>query len=142
MGTNGAALTNYDPIVNAILALLSANASMPTAAVMSPRTLTKAALLKDTLGQPMRRPDLIANLPFLPTTSVPITQTQGTSNVASEIIVGDFTKLMFGIRTQLRIQILKELYLPSAGQIGFLADLRADVQLAHPQSFCEVVGVL
>jgi HK97 family phage major capsid protein len=142
MGTNGAALTNYDPIVNAIQALLTANAAMPTAAVMAPRTLTKAALLKDTLGQPMRRPDLIANLPFLPTTSVPITQIQGTSSVASEIIVGDFTQLMIGIRTTLRIQILKELYLPSSGQIGFLADLRADIQLRHPQSFCEVVGVL
>jgi HK97 family phage major capsid protein len=142
MGTNGAALTNYDPFVNAVSALLTANAQMPTAAIMSPRTLTKAALLKDTLGQPQRRPDLIQNLPFLATTAVPNTQTQGTSSVASESIVGDFSKLMFGIRTSLRIRILQERFLGDTLEYGFLAFLRADVQLAHPQSFCEVVGIL
>jgi HK97 family phage major capsid protein len=142
MGTNGAALTNYDPFVNAVSALLTANAQMPTAAIMSPRTLTKAALLKDTLTQPMRRPDLIQNLPFLATTSVPNNQTQGTSNVASESIVGDFTQLMFGIRTSLRIRILQERFLGDTLEYGFLAFLRADVQLRHPQSFCEVVGIL
>ncbi|HET9741753.1 MAG TPA: phage major capsid protein [Terriglobales bacterium] len=142
MGTNGAALTNYDPFVSAISALLTANAEMPTAAIMAPRTLTDIAKLKDTLGQPMRRPDLIANLPFLATTSVPVNQTHGTSNAASESVVGDFTQLMFGIRTVLHIQVLKEAFIPSNGQIAFFADLRADVQLRHPQSFCEVVGIL
>lgn len=142
MGTNGAALTNYDPFVNAIQALLTANAAMPTAAVMAPRTLTKAALLKDTLGQPMRKPDLLAPIPFLPTTSVPINQTHGTSNVASEAIVGDFTQLMFGVRKTLRIQLLQERFLADNMQYGFLADLRVDVALRHPQSFCEVVGIL
>ncbi|HEY2363488.1 MAG TPA: phage major capsid protein [Candidatus Angelobacter sp.] len=142
MGTNGVALTDYDPFVDAIQTLLAANAQMPTAAVMAPRTLTKAAKLKDTLGQPMRKPDLIQNLPFLPTTSVPINQTHGTSSVASEIVVGDFTQMMFGIRTRLRIRVLQERYLGDNLQYGFLADLRADVALRHPQSFCEVIGVL
>jgi HK97 family phage major capsid protein len=142
MGTNGAALTNYDPFVNAISALLTANAQMPTAVITAPRTLTNAAKLKDTLGQPMRKPDLLQNVPFLSTNSVPINQTQGTSNVASEAVVGDFTQLMFGIRTRLRIRVLQEAFMGSNGQYGFLADLRADVQLRHPQSFCEVVGIL
>lgn len=142
MGTNGAALTNYDPFVDAISALLSANAEMPTAAIVAPRTLTKAAKLKDTLGQPMRKPDLLQNVPFLSTTSIPITQTHGTSSVASEAIVGDFKQLMFGIRTKLRIRILQERFMGDNLQYGFLADLRADVALRHPQSFCEVVGIL
>ncbi len=142
MGTNGLALTNYDPFVDAISALLGANAQMPTAVVVAPRTLTKSAKLKDTLGQPQRKPDLLANVPFLATTAVPINQTHGTSNLASEAIVGDFTQLMFGIRTRLRIRVLQEAFMGSNGQYGFLADLRADVQLRHPQSFCEVVGIL
>jgi HK97 family phage major capsid protein len=142
MGTNGALLTNFDPIVNAVAALLNANAGLPTAAIMAPRTLVKASLLKDTLNQPLRKPDMIANLPFLATTSVPINQTQGSSNLASEVILGDFSQLMFGIRHGLRIMVLRERYLADNGQIGFLAELRADVQLRHPQSFCEIVGVL
>ncbi len=116
---------------------------MPAAAIVAPRTLTKSAKLKDTLGQPMRKPDLIANLPFLATTGVPITQTQGTSGaIASEAIVGDFTQLMFGLRTSLRIQLLHERFLGDNMQLGFLADLRLDVALRHPASFCEVVGIL
>jgi HK97 family phage major capsid protein len=143
MGANGAALTNYDPFVDAVSALLTANAQMPTAAIVAPRTLTKSAKLKDTLGQPMRKPDLLANLPFLATTSVPITQTQGTSSgIASESIVGDFTQLMFGLRKALRIQLLGERFLGDNMQYAFLADLRVDVALRHPQSFCEVVGIL
>jgi HK97 family phage major capsid protein len=142
MGTNGLALANYDPIVDAVSALLTANAASPTAAIMAPRTLTKSAKLKDSQNQPLRKPDLIGNLPFLATTSVPINQAHGTSNVASEIIVGDFTQLMFGIRRNLTVRVLRERFLSDNGQIGFLADLRADVQLRHPQSFCEVVGIL
>jgi HK97 family phage major capsid protein len=110
--------------------------------VMAPRTLIKSALLKDTLTQPMRKPDILANVPFLATTSVPINQTHGTSNVASEAIVGDFRQLMFGLRTSLRIQLLQERFLGDNMQLGFLADLRVDVALRHPQSFCEVVGIL
>jgi HK97 family phage major capsid protein len=142
MGTNGAALTNYDPFVDAVSALLTANAQMPTAAIVAPRTLTKSAKLKDTTGQPMRKPDLLANLPFLATTSVPINQTHGTSNVASEAVIGDFTQLMFGVRTSLRIQLLQGRFLADNMQYGFLADLRVDVAVRHPQSFCEVVGIL
>src|SRR5258708_3879503 len=143
MGVNGALPTTSDPFCDAVSALLTANAQMPTAAIMSPRTLTKAAKLKDVQTQPMRKPDLIQNIPFLATTSVPNTQTQGTSSgVASEIIVGDFTQLMFGIRTRLRIRILQERFIGDTLEYGFLADLPADVQLRHPQSFCEVVGVL
>jgi HK97 family phage major capsid protein len=142
MGVNGAALTNFSPFIDAIYALLGANAQMPTAVVLSPRTLTKAAKLQDTLGQPMRKPDLLAGVPFLSTTGVPINQTHGTSSLASEAIVGDFTQLMFGIRTKLRIRVLQEAFMGSNGQYGFLADLRADVELRHPQSFCEVTGIL
>jgi HK97 family phage major capsid protein len=142
LGTNGLALTNFDPFVDAVQNLLAANASMPTAAIMAPRTLTKAAKLKDSQNQPLRKPDLIQNIPFLATNSVPVNQTHGSSNVASEIIVGDFAQLMFGIRHSLRIRVLNQRYVADNGQIGFVADLRADVQLRHPQSFCEVVGVL
>ena len=142
LGTNGLALANYDPFIDGVSALLTANAGMPSAAIMAPRTLTKSAKLKDSQNQPLRKPDLLANLPFLATTSVPVNQSHGTSNLASEIILGDFTQLMIGLRHRLQITVLRERYWADNGQIGFVADLRADVQLRHPQSFCEITGVL
>ena len=141
MGANGAALINFDPFIDAWQALADANSPEPTAAIMAPRTSSKIAKLKDTQNQPMRKPPLIETLPMYSTTSTPITQTQGSSSVASTIIVGDYTQLLFGIRTDLRIQLLRELY-AATGQYAFLCHLRADVAVEHPQAFCKIIGVL
>ena len=141
MGANGLALTNYDPFIDAWQALADANSPQPSAAIMAPRTSAKIAKLKDAQNQPLRKPPLIEALPMFSTTSTPITQTQGTSNIASSIIVGDYTQLLFGIRTDLRIQLLRELY-AATGQYAFLCHLRADVAVEHPQAFCKIIGVL
>ena len=141
MGANGAALTNYDPFIDAWQALADANSPEPTAAIMAPRTSAKIAKLKDTQNQPLRKPSLLEVLPMYSTTSTPVTQVQGSSSVASSIIVGDFTQLLFGIRTDLRIQLLRELY-AATGQYAFLCHLRADVAVEHPQAFTKIIGVL
>ena len=78
---------------------------------------------------------------MLNSTSVPTTQVQGSSSVASTILIGDFTQLLFGIRTDLRIQLLRELYM-GTGQYAFLAHLRADIGIEHPASFAKIIGVL
>src|SRR5688572_1725037 len=46
---------------------------------------------------------------------------------------------MIGIRTSLRIEVLRELHAGNM-QYGFLAHLRAAVRLAHPESFSIVTG--
>lgn len=140
MGANGGALTDFDPIVDAIQTMRSANAAEPTAVILAPRTEASIAKLKDTLGQPLRKPDMITKLPFLATNQIPTNETQGTSNNATQIITGDFTQLMLGIRSELRIEMLKERYADYL-QMGFLCWLRADVQLAHAPSFAEVIGI-
>lgn len=141
MGTNGAALTNYDKLLDAIQALLDAKASEPSGAVLAPRTLVAFDKLKDTTNQPLRRPVSIEKLPFMTTTSMPVTQTQGTATNASSIIAGDFRELLIGMRTALRIEILKERYAENL-QYAFIAHLRMDVQLAHPASFVKLIGII
>ncbi|MES9987060.1 MAG: phage major capsid protein [Candidatus Thiodiazotropha endolucinida] len=141
MGVNGAALSNYDPMINSYYELANANAGKATAAVMAPRTEMEFAKLVDSTGQPLQRPSMIKDLPFLSTTTMPITETHGTANNASSIIVGDFSQLWIGIRQQLRIEVLREKFMDNL-QVGFIAHLRADVAPAHPQSFCHVQGVV
>jgi HK97 family phage major capsid protein len=141
MGTNGAALTNYDKLLDAIQTLLDAKASEPSGAVLAPRTLVAFDKLKDTTNQPLRRPVSIEKLPFMATTSMPVTQTQGTAVNASSIIAGDFRELLLGVRTALRIEILKERYAENL-QYAFIAHLRMDVQLAHPASFVKLIGII
>lgn len=141
MGTNGAALTSYDPILEVRKILQDANANDMTAAIMAPRTDRTIAGLKDTTNQPLRRPPAIETVPFLATTQIGITDTQGTANNASRIITGDFPECLVGIRNTMRIEVLKERYADFL-QYGFLCWLRADVQLAHAASFAQVIGII
>lgn len=99
MGTNGAALDDYSPFVEALNVLQTANAQDPTAVIIAPRTNKEAGLLADSTGQPLRRPQSIQNLPFLVTSKLPINETQGTSNTASRAVMGYFPDVLIGGRS-------------------------------------------
>lgn len=141
MGTNGAQLTGYSKLLDAIYELELDNAGPATAQVMHPRTWRTIEGFVDTTGQPLRPPSSLENLPKLTTTSLPINQTQGSASNASPIIAGDFKQLMLGVRTGLRIEVLKERYAENL-QYAFLAHLRADVQLVHPEAFVKLIGII
>jgi HK97 family phage major capsid protein len=141
MGTNGAQLTDYAPFIEGIALLDTVNAPEPSAAIMSARTMKTISLLKDTTNQPLMRPVRIANLPFLQTSKVPITETQGSASTCSSIYVGDFSQLMIAFRSELRVEILKERYAEYL-QYGFLGYLRADINVTHPEAFVRVLGIL
>jgi HK97 family phage major capsid protein len=107
MGTNGAALTNYDPLVDAVGTLRDNNEN-PTAAIYSPRTGRALAKLKDTTNQPLSVPSYLDGVARYETNQIPNTLTQGSSTLASDVFVGDWSQLYVGIRTQLQIQVLSE----------------------------------
>jgi len=139
----GAGLDSYDPVIDAIQLLRAANAGEPTAAIMNPRTLTTFDKLKDNTNQPLRRPPSIERLPFLSTTQIPINLPTGSpvTNDGSLIFVGDFAQMLLGVRTELRIEVLRERYMADEGMYAFLCWFRGDVQLAHDESFAIVEGV-
>lgn len=141
MGTNGAAPTSYQAFIEALGILQTANANDPTAAIYNAHINKELNSLVDTLGQPMRKPDAIQNLPFLVTSKLPQTETQGSSNVASRAVVGYFPDVLIGIRHDFRLTVLREKYADTM-QIAFRADLRADVAVAHAANFCNIVGLL
>lgn len=123
------ALTSYALILAACTALLTANAGEPTAAIMHPRDEGTLAGLTDTTGQPLRLPPRIEALQMLTTTN--IATNGGDGEDESMIVMGDFRRLLIGIRTELRIEVLRERY-ADAHQFAFVAHLRADVALEHP----------
>ena len=139
-GTNGAALAGYANFFSAASAILAADAPMPTAAIMSPRSLVKLGGLVDSTGQPLRVPQMLENLKFLATSQVPNNLTVGSSSDCSEIYVGDFTRLAFMFRESMSIQLLAERY-ADTGQVGFVCHVRADVLLQYPAAFAVVTGV-
>lgn len=141
-GANGASLatTAYQNLISALLSILAADAPQPSAAIMSPRSLTVLAGLLDTTNQPRRAPAILDTCKLIPTSQVPNNLTVGTSTDCSEIYVGDFSKLAFFMREGVSIQLLKELY-AGTGEIGFACHTRADVGLMYPAAMALVTGV-
>ena len=141
MGANGLALSDYSPFVNVSYQLTQDNANMPTAFILNPRTYTEAANLLDSQNQPMQKPEAIANIPMLQTTQVPINDTQGSATDASKVYAGDWAELIWGVRQELQIEVLKELYAANY-EIGFLASLRGDYVVRHAESFATITGII
>ncbi len=72
--------------------------------------------------------------------------TQGTSTDASEAYVGDFTKLLIGVRTELALEISREAADGTGSAFGNLqvwvrCYMRADVAVMRPTAFGVVTGV-
>lgn len=142
MGTNGGQLTNFDRFVDQAQALWDANFDGPSGWIMAPRTKAAVAKLKDTTNQPLQPPADIADVPRYETTQVPVNLTQGTSNIASDLFGARWPELLIGMRTNIQIEVLRERYAADNFELGFLAHLRADIQLAHPAAFAVTVGII
>jgi HK97 family phage major capsid protein len=139
LGANGATPTRYTEVMTAITTLLGAN-RQPSGWMVAPRTSQFYAGLADTTNQPLNPPQPVGELSRFVTAQVPTNITQGTSTDTSEIYVGDWRDLLVGIRLGIQLRLLTERYADS-GQYAWRVFLRADVQLAHPESFVVITGV-
>lgn len=141
MGPNGAALEDYDKLVDCYRTMLDANANEPNAMVMAPRTAAEIAKLTDTTGQPLQPPAILQNVRSLYTTSMPVNQTQGTATNASSVIMGDWSQLMIGVRSELQVVVGNGAFLDT-NQVGLLFVMRADVAWTHAESFVQLRGII
>ncbi len=139
-GANGAVIANYDFHLDAVGAVRSSNFE-PNAQIQAPRTETSLSKLKEaTTNAYLRPPASLDTVRRLNTKQVPINLTVGTSVDCSELYTAQWDQCWIGMRTELRILPLRERFIDN-GQYGFLAWLRADVQLAQPAAFVVDTGV-
>jgi HK97 family phage major capsid protein len=141
-GANGASLatTAYANLIAGLQAILAADGPTPTAAIMSPRSLTTLAGLLDTTNQPRRAPQILDPWKMLATSQIPNNLTVGTSTDCSEIYVGDFSNIVYFMREGVSIQPLNELY-AGTGEIGFACHTRVDVGMLYPAALGVITGV-
>jgi HK97 family phage major capsid protein len=137
---NGDVLDDYGRLLDALY-VLQGNNVQPNAVILSPRESRAINGFADTTEQPLRTPKALETLPFYVSSRVPTNETQGTSSDAATILMGDFTKLLLGVRSEFRIEVLKERYADNY-QYGFLCHLRMDVAALHPKAFAKIVGVI
>lgn len=142
LGTNGAALANYVPFLNARYEIAVDNAGEPSAAIVHPRTALAIDSLTDANDNPLTRPKSIESLPFLSTTALSIAMTQGSASNASQAIVGDFSRLLIGVRLEPRIEVTPTPLLGNKLQVAFVVWARIDIAVEQPKAFAKIVGII
>jgi HK97 family phage major capsid protein len=132
---SSASLTSYDALIDLAALVWGANAVV-NGMVMAPRTYATIGKLKNTLTDPLGVPPVLSGIPMEQTTAVSITE----STDKSTLYLGDWTQLLLGIRTQVRVELLRERFVDNL-QYGWVAYLRADVALAHPAAFGRLISI-
>jgi HK97 family phage major capsid protein len=137
---NGLAPT-YADLIDFGIAPPENNNFNPNAFIWAPRTGHGFGKLLDGNDNPLQVPELVASRAKLDSTQVPINLTEGTSTDCSEIYCGQFDELLIGMRTEFQLEVLRERYAADNFDVGFLAHLRADIQLGHAKAFAVITGV-
>ncbi len=152
MGTNGAAVSSLDPLLDAFAALTSANAE-PSAIYMHPRTwaaLTKikavsggqAPVLADpTTGPTGAIQRSIMGVPAYLSSQLPTTESQGSASAASSIYVVEAEELVVVLRDDVKT-VVDTSYKFSSDSVAVRATMRADVVVPFPGAVCRITGVL
>lgn len=130
----GEELKNYKNISQAVTAIMNEN-GQPNSILMNPRTYGELDNLTDTSGQPLNAPQSYNNLEnHLVTTQIPTNL--GTGKNGSFAIVGDFSKLWLGLRTNIVLEVSRtSSSVFDTLEYAVRAYLRADFQTVHDPHF-------
>lgn len=121
--------------------LMSQNVEQVSAYVVHPDTEATIGSFVADDGQPLAMPSILDRptpARILTTTQIPVTLGAGSNETT--MYAGDFRQLVIGIRSDIRVEVLRERYADTL-QYGFLAFLRADVAAVHPQAFVRITGL-
>ena len=148
-GANGdtlVAASAYQSTLAGMSAIRQTNVE-PDFRVTNPRTHTTYDGLQDTLNQPLRAPDAVANLKDLQTTSISAAQTQGTSSTATDVFLGRGSDVAYALWLDLQFDVSRVAVSGTGNSmlnrtVLIRAMLRADVQVLRPGSFYVVSGIL
>lgn len=137
---NGATPT-WATLVSSVGRVRDANED-PTAQIMADRTARTLAMLTGSDGQYVAAPSYLDGVQRLTTSQVPTNLDEGTTlDSTSDLFTADWAKLLIGVRSELRIIVLNQRYLPDSGQIGFLCHWRGDFAVTRPAAFDVVTGL-
>ncbi|MFL6100681.1 MAG: phage major capsid protein [Actinomycetales bacterium] len=154
MGTNGAQFANLDPIADALGMLADANGDADNAVIVMHskvwRALSKLKedgtsnkpLLSESAASPGGKIERhLFGAPVFLTTQLSLTDTQGTSNLASSVYVYDPAQIYAVVRQDAKVFL--DPYSQSASdKTRVRLTLRGDVVAANPAAVVRVAGVL
>lgn len=133
------ALSDYSKLISAWTKILTANGN-PNAYVLSPRDAGTLESIVTTAGQYLLAPPSIAAMSRHITSSILVNGGTGTNE--STAFMGDFSKMLIGLRQDVLIETSN-----AAGdafdknQIKIKATWRGDIGFAQPQHFARLTGI-
>ena len=133
LGTPNGGPASWSTLI-AMQSLLAQSNVVGSGFVVHPRTGYSLADTKDSTGQFVAPPAAISGLRTAMTAALPVNLTEGTSSTCTEIYAGDWSELLLGMRVNLSITTLSELF-RAEGKVGLVGRVRADVGVAHGASF-------
>jgi HK97 family phage major capsid protein len=140
MGTDGAALQNYNPFVSATRKLMDVNIGKNDVSfIYNPSVAETIALFVDSTAQPLNPPKMITDLRYLETTAVKSDYTQGATANTTRIYGGDFSKMVVGLGGSFSIT-LDQSYAAEL-TTGFLIHARLDMKPLFENAFCTIKGI-
>jgi len=149
MGTNGGALTNLDPLADALGLLAQAN-TMGDAIVMSPRTWVSISKLKDapagsnapllTESPTEAAPPRILGVPVFISSQLPVNETQGTATNTSSIWIYKASEIILVRRKDVEIELDRSRLFDRDGS-ELRGKLRADVLVPNAAAVVRISGV-
>lgn len=142
LGDNGAPIESYGVFSQAVEKIQNVNGEA-NAIIYAPRTAGAIDRLTDTTGQPLNAPTSFKELEKFTTNQVPTNLTHGEADNSSVAFVGDWSKLLYGMRTNLTLEVSREAANAFENlQVVIRAYLRADVGVLKPDHFVLVNGII
>ena len=136
---HNAILDNYSVFSRAAQKVREENGE-PQAVILAPRSMGELDRLTADDGQPLQPPQSWQDLEKYSTNQVPTDL--GTDEDETEAFVADWSKLLWGIRTSLTVEVSREAGEAfKKGQVHIRAYLRGDVALAQPPHFVQIEGI-
>lgn len=128
--------TNFDFIVDGVYELLADNVRLQDvgALIAHPKVWKKLRKLKTGLTSDQTTlvaPPEVASLPKLWTTASP----EGTA------VIADWRDLLFGVRQEIAVQVLRQTFMASNLQVAIVAFARCNFAAARKTSFCTLEGI-
>lgn len=133
MGTPNGGAADYSDLI-AMQSLLAQANHTGNGFVLHPRTAHALADTKDSTGQFVTPPAVVSTVPLGMTSALPVNLTEGTSSTCTELYAGDWRQLLIGVRTELALTSLLELY-RAEGKVGIVGRARVDVAVEHGNAF-------
>jgi predicted phage gp36 major capsid-like protein len=127
----------------------------PNAMILPTKALQTIAKWKESTGHYLEPPRALDNVQLLDSNQIPTNIQTGSTANTTEIYAGQWEHLLIGMRQEAgfgvagdpgealgpQVRVLRERF-ADLGLVGLLCYLRADVQLAHPQAFNVLTGVI